>query len=379
MAAKDYYDVLGVSKDASEKDINHAYRHLSKKYHPDINKEPGAEEKFKEITEAYEVLSDKQKRANYDQYGSADGPQGFGGGAGGGGGFGGAGGAGFGDFSDIFSDLFGGGGRRQTDPTAPQQGEDLQYQMTLTFDEAIFGKTTKINYRREAQCPDCHGTGAKPGTHPETCPDCHGTGRIARTVNTPMGQMQTQSACPRCDGTGKIIKEKCQKCGGAGKISEDHEVEVKVPAGVEEGQQMRLQGQGNAGINGGPYGDLFVVFRVLPSKDFQRDGSTIYYNKDISFTDAALGNEIDVKTVYGNGKLTIPAGTQTGTVFKLKGKGAPRLHSDSKGDEMVRVTVVTPKKLSPEQKLALKAFAEASGENPIPEKGFFEKLKDKLK
>lgn len=249
----------------------------------------------------------------------------------------------------------------------------------MTFEEAIFGKTTKIKYHRQAQCPECHGTGAKPGTHPETCPECHGSGMIAKTINTPMGQMQTQAPCPKCDGTGKIIKEKCPKCGGTGKIEEEHEVEVNIPAGVEEGQQMRLQGQGNAGDNGGPYGDLYVVFRVLPSKEFQRDGSTIYYNKKISFTDATLGNEVDVKTVYGNGKLKIPAGTQTGTVFKLKGKGAPRLHGNSKGDELVKVTIETPKKLNSDQKLALKAFAEASGDSSEQNKGFFEKLKDKLK
>ncbi|EKK20211.1 molecular chaperone DnaJ [Fructilactobacillus florum] len=378
MAEKNYYDVLGVAKDASEKDINHAYRHLSKKYHPDLNKEPGAEAKFKEITEAYEVLSDQQKRANYDQYGSADGPQGFGGNGGAGaGGFGGD--AGYSDFSDIFSDLFGGGRRQQQDPSAPKRGRDLQYELTLTFEEAIFGKKTKIRYHRAAQCSDCHGTGAKPGTTPETCPDCHGSGAITRTVNTPMGQMQTQASCPRCQGTGKIIKEKCPKCGGTGHLEEQHQVEVDVPAGVEEGQQMRLQSQGDAGENGGPYGDLYIVFRVLASKDFERDGSTIYYNKAIDFTDAALGNEIDVKTVHGNGKLTIPAGTSTGTVFKLKGKGAPRLHSNAKGDELVKVTIKTPKKLSSDQKLALRAFAEASGDHSSANKGFFEKLKDKLK
>lgn len=240
-------------------------------------------------------------------------------------------------------------------------------------------KKTKIRYHRAAQCSDCHGTGAKPGTTPETCPDCHGSGAITRTVNTPMGQMQTQASCPRCQGTGKIIKEKCPKCGGTGHLEEQHQVEVDVPAGVEEGQQMRLQSQGDAGENGGPYGDLYIVFRVLASKDFERDGSTIYYNKAIDFTDAALGNEIDVKTVHGNGKLTIPAGTNTGTVFKLKGKGAPRLHSNAKGDELVKVTIKTPKKLSSDQKLALRAFAEASGDHSSANKGFFEKLKDKLK
>lgn len=323
MAGKDYYEVLGVGKDASQADIKKAYRKLSKQYHPDINKAPGAEEKFKEITEAYEVLGDEQKRANYDQYGSADGPQGFGGGAGGAGGFGGfgdAGGFGGGGFEDIFSQFFGGGGGARRNPNAPQPGRDLQYQMTLKFEEAIFGKKTKIKYNREAQCHTCHGSGAKPGTTPETCHNCGGSGYVMSETNTPLGRMRSQQVCPVCQGTGKEIKEKCPTCGGSGHEEERHEVEVNIPAGVDDGQQMRLQNQGEAGQNGGPYGDLFIIFSVQPSKVFQRNGADIYLDKDISFTQAALGDEIKVQTVHGDVSLKIPAGTQTGSTFRLKGK-----------------------------------------------------------
>ncbi|WP_203648270.1 molecular chaperone DnaJ [Secundilactobacillus yichangensis] len=380
MAGKDYYEVLGVSKDASQAEIKKAYRQLSKKYHPDINKAPGAEEKFKEITEAYEVLSDEQKRSNYDQYGSADGPQGFGGagagGAGGFGGFGDAGGFGGGGFEDIFNSFFGGGGRSRN-PNAPQPGRDLQYEMTLTFEEAIFGKKTKIKYSRQAQCHTCHGSGAKPGTSPETCHNCGGSGYVTTETNTPLGRMRSQQVCPVCHGTGKEIKEKCPTCGGSGHEEERHEVEVNIPAGVDDGQQMRLQNQGEAGENGGPYGDLFILFNVKPSKVFKRDGSDIYLDKDISFTQAALGDEINVQTVHGNVKLKIPAGTQTGSVFRLKGKGAPRLRGNGNGDQRVTVNIVTPKNLNKGQKMALKAYAEASGEKVGNGKGhFFDKMKD---
>lgn len=378
MAEKDYYDILGVSKDASDDEIKHAYRKLSKKWHPDINKAPNAEAKFKEINEAYETLSDPQKRANYDQYGSADGAgAGFGGGQGGGfGNFGGGDAGGFG-FDDIFSQFFG-GGQQRTDPSAPQQGRDLQYQMTLEFEEAIFGKKTVIKYNREAQCKTCGGTGAKPGTSPVTCSNCGGRGYVTTETNTPLGRMQSRQVCPVCHGTGKEIKEKCPTCGGSGKTDERHELEVNVPAGIDDGQQMRLQGQGEAGENGGPYGDLYIVFRVKPSKDFTRDGATIYVNQPITFARAALGGKIKVKTVHGDVELKVPAGTQTGTTFRLKGKGAPRLRGNGNGDERVTVTVVTPKSLNKNQKIALEAFAKASGDNIAGKGGsnFFDKMKD---
>ena len=378
MAEKDYYDILGVSKDASDDEIKHAYRKLSKKWHPDINKAPDAEAKFKEINEAYETLSDPQKRANYDQYGSADGAgAGFGGG-GQGGGFGNFGGSagGFG-FDDIFSQFFG-GGQQRADPSAPQQGRDLQYQMILEFEEAIFGKKTVIKYNREAQCQTCGGTGAKPGTSPVTCSNCGGRGYVTTETNTPLGRMQSRQVCPVCHGTGKEIKEKCPTCGGSGKTDERYELEVNVPAGIDDGQQMRLQGQGEAGDNGGPYGDLYIVFRVKPSKDFTRDGATIYVDQPITFARAALGGKIKVKTVHGDVELKVPAGTQTGTTFRLKGKGAPRLRGNGNGDERVTVNVVTPKSLNKNQKIALEAFAKASGDNIAGKGGsnFFDKMKD---
>lgn len=374
MANKDYYDILGISKDASDAEIKKAYRKLSKKYHPDLNDAPDAEAKFKEITEAYEVLGDSQKRANYDQYGSAEGPQGFGGGAGGG--FSGFDGGGFG-FDDIFSQFFG-GGQRQADPNAPRQGRDLQYQMTLEFEDAIFGKKTKIKYNRESQCHTCGGSGAKPGTSPVTCTRCGGHGFVTVETNTPLGRMQTRQECPVCHGTGKEIKEKCPTCSGRGKVDESHEIEVTVPAGIDDGQQMRLQGQGEVGDNGGPYGDLYIVFKVKPSKDFKRDGATIYYELPITFAKAALGGKVPVKTVHGDVELTIPSGTQTGTTFRLKGKGAPKLRGTGNGDQRVTVKIMTPKSLNKEQKAALEAFAKASGETNVGKKGLFDKVKDTL-
>lgn len=374
MAEKDYYDVLGVSRDASQDDIKHAYRKLSKKYHPDLNKAPDAEAKFKEISEAYEVLGDSDKRAQYDQYGSA-GPQGGFGGAGGQG-FGGfEGGQGFGGFDDIFSQFFGGGGQQRSNPSAPRQGSDLQYQMDLKFEEAISGKETTISYTREATCHTCNGTGAKPGTSPETCHKCHGSGYIQVVRQTPLGRMQSREACDVCRGTGKEIKEKCTTCHGSGHQEERHSVKVKVPAGVEDGQQMRLSNQGEAGTNGGPYGDLFIIFRVAPSDKFQRDGAEIYIEVPISFVQAALGDELMVETVSGKVKLKVPAGTQTNTTFRLRGQGAPRLRGNGRGDEHVTVKVVTPKHLSGEQKEALKAYAVASGDSVNATEGsLFDKL-----
>ena len=378
MAEESYYDILGVKKDASEKEINRAYRKLAAKYHPDINHEPGAEEKFKKINEAHEVLSDPQKRAQYDQFGSA-GPN-----AGAGQGFGGVGGQqGYGDFAggdfgDIFSQFFGGGGRRQADPTAPRQGRDLQYSMTLDFMDAVFGKTTTIKYERDAQCDVCKGSGAKPGKSPETCSRCHGSGVILTVRRTPLGNIQTQTTCPECNGTGKIIKpeDQCTKCHGSGHIHERHELEVKVPAGIDDGQQMRLEHQGDAGENGGPYGDLYIVFRVTPSREFRRDGSTIYVDQDISFAQAALGDEVKVKTVHGDVNLKIPAGTQSETNFRLRGKGVPHLNGNGNGDEHVTVHVHTPKSLNKRQKEAMMAFAAASGEDV---KGVKKTVLDKLR
>ena len=371
----EYYDRLGVSKDASQDEIKRAYRKMSKKYHPDINKEPGAEEKYKEVQEAYETLSDDQKRAAYDQYG----PDGANAGFGGQGGFGGFdGGAGFGGFEDIFSSFFGGGASRN--PNAPRQGDDLQYRVNLSFEEAVFGAEKEVHYNREATCKTCSGSGAKPGTSPVTCGRCHGQGVINVDTQTPLGVMRRQVTCDVCHGTGQEIKDPCQTCHGTGHEKQSHKVSVKIPAGVETGQQIRLAGQGEAGFNGGPYGDLFVIINVNPSDKFTRDGSTIYYTLNISFVQAALGDTVEVPTVHGNVEMTIPAGTQTGKTFRLKGKGAPRLRGGSQGDQHVTVKSVTPTKLNDAQKEALLAFAKASGDEKIApqKKGFFNKVKDAL-
>lgn len=368
MANKDPYDVLGVDHNASQDEIKKAYRKLSKKYHPDLNKAPDAEEKFKEVAEAYEKIGDPEKRKQYDQFGDAG--QQFGGGQSG---FQDFGSQGFG-FDDIFSQMFG-GGRTRRDPNPPQQGQDLQYSMSLKFEEAVFGKKTTIKYDREEECSACHGTGAKPGTSPVTCSKCNGTGYTETVRNTPFGQMRSQQVCDRCHGTGKEIKEKCPTCHGTGRQINKHKIEVNIPAGIDDGQTMRLQGQGEAGINGGPYGDLYIVFKVKKSDIFTRDGANIKYNQNLNFVQTSLGDEIDVKTVHGDVKLKIPAGTQPGTVFRLKGKGAPKLHGSGNGDELVTVRVNVPKSLNKKQKEALKAFAKASGYDlPTGNGGFFDKF-----
>lgn len=379
MAEKeDFYDLLGVSRDASKDEIKKAYRKLSKKYHPDINDEPGAEEKFKQVSEAYEVLSDEQKRAAYDRYGHASTDPNFNGGGFGGSGFGGAGGAGFGGFEDIFEQFFGGGGRRR-DPNAPRRGEDLQYVMDLEFEEAIFGKESTIKYNRQEECTNCGGDGAKPGTSPQTCSQCGGAGAINAERNTPFGRVMTQQACPTCGGSGQEIKEKCEICGGSGHTKERHSATVTVPAGVEDGNQMRLQNQGDAGQNSGPYGDLFVIFRVKPSDTFDRTGSEIYYGLPINIVQATLGDEIEVPTVHGKVRFKIPSGTQPKTTFRLKGKGAPKLRGSGNGDQHITVDVVVPKNLNEEQIEHLREFGKASDFAEVKEQedeSFFSKVKD---
>ncbi|MHC5251768.1 molecular chaperone DnaJ [Listeria kieliensis] len=379
MAKRDYYDVLGVSKSATADEIKKAYRKLSKKYHPDINKEEGADEKFKEISEAYEVLSDENKRAQYDQYGHVDPNQGFGGGAGGfGGGFSSAGG--FSGFEDIFDTFFGGGGGRQRDPNAPRQGNDLQYTMQLKFKEAVFGTETEIEIPREENCETCHGSGAKPGTHPEKCSHCDGKGSINVEQNTPFGRIVNKQTCPYCHGTGKEIKEKCPTCHGSGRVTKKKKIKLKVPAGVNDGQQMRVAGEGEAGVNGGPNGDLFVVFVIAPDDFYEREGDDIFVEVPLTFVQAALGDEIDVPTVHGKVRLKIPAGTQTGTTFRLRGKGVPHLRGSGTGDQHVAVKIIVPKKLDDKQKEILREFAGATG-NKVDEQnaGFFDKMKKAFK
>lgn len=376
MSKRDYYEVLGVSKSASKDEIKKAYRKLSKQYHPDINKEPDAADKFKEIAEAYEVLSDDQKKAQYDQFGHTDPNQGFGG-------FGGSDfGGGFGGFEDIFNTFFGGGGgSRRRDPNAPRQGADLQYTMTVSFEEAAFGKETDIEIPREETCDTCHGSGAKPGTHPETCQHCHGTGQLNVEQNTPFGRVLNRRTCHYCNGTGKEIKDKCATCGGKGKVQNRKKIHVKIPAGIDDGQQLRMSGQGEAGTNGGPSGDLYVVFHVRSHEFFERDGDDIYCEMPITFVQAALGDEIEVPALKGKVKLKIPAGTQTGKKFRLKGKGIPNVRGYGVGDQYIIVRIITPTKLTDKQKHLLKEFAELSGTSPIGEheESFFSKVKRAFK
>jgi molecular chaperone DnaJ len=372
MSKRDYYEVLGVSKSASKDEIKKAYRKLSKQYHPDINKAPDASDKFKEVKEAYEVLSDDQQKARYDQYGHTDPNQGFGGQD-----FG-----GFGGFEDIFSTFFGGGGGgRRRDPNAPRQGADLQYTMKLSFEEAVFGKETQIEIPREENCDTCHGTGAKPGTKVETCSYCHGSGQLNVEQNTAFGRIVNRRTCNHCQGTGKIIPEKCSTCGGAGKVQKRKKIEIKIPAGVDDGQQMRVSGQGEAGANGGPAGDLYIVFRVLDHEFFEREGDDIYCEMPVTFVQAALGDEIEVPTLHGKVKLKIPAGTQTGTRFRLKGKGVPNVRGYGQGDQHVIVLLITPKKLTEKQKDLLREFSDISGQEPTDEqeKSFFAKVKRAIK
>jgi len=373
MSKRDYYEVLGLEKNASKDEIKKAYRKLSKQYHPDINKAPDAADKFKEVKEAYEVLSDDNKRAHYDQFGHTDPNQGFGG-------FGGASDfGGFGGFEDIFSTFFGGGGRRR-DPNAPRQGADLQYTMTLFFEDAVFGKETEIEIPREEECDTCHGSGAKPGTKPETCPHCHGSGQLNTEQNTPFGKIVNRRVCNHCNGTGQLIKDKCRTCGGSGKVKKRRKINVKIPAGIDDGQQLRVSGQGEPGINGGPSGDLYVVFHVRDHEFFERDGDDIYCEVPITFTQAALGDEIEVPTLHGKVKLKVPAGTQTGTKFRLRGKGVPNVRGYGVGDQNIHVKVVTPTKLTDKQKQLLREFAEISGTVPDEQnESFFDKMKKAFK
>ncbi|MCQ6273626.1 molecular chaperone DnaJ [Bacillus sp. V3B] len=372
MSKRDYYEVLGVSNSASKDEIKKAYRKLSKKYHPDINKEPDADEKFKEVKEAYEVLSDDQKRSHYDQFGHTDPNQGFGGG----GDFG-----GFGGFEDIFSTFFGGGGGRHRDPNAPRQGADLQYTMALAFEDAVFGKETEIEIPREETCETCNGSGAKKGTKPETCSHCNGSGQLNIEQNTPFGKIVNRRVCTYCNGTGQEIKHKCATCGGAGKVKKRRKITVKIPAGIDDGQQLRMSGQGEPGVNGGPAGDLYVVFHIRSHEFFERDGEDVYCEMPITFAQAALGDEIEVPTLHGKIKLKVPSGTQTGTKFRLRGKGIPNVRGRGQGDQHIIVKVITPTKLTEKQKQLLEEFAEISGSalKDDQEEGFFDKVKRAFK
>jgi len=387
MAKRDYYEVLGLSKGASAAEIKKAYRKLSKQYHPDINKEEGAEEKFKEITEAYEVLSDENKKAQYDQFGHAA----FDGGAGGQGGFGGFGGfgggfsggfsGGFDDLGDIFSSFFGGGGGRRN-PNAPRQGDDLLHRMHITFEESVFGTKKTIKLRKDVECDYCHGTGAKDSSSVTECHRCHGSGQEAVIQNTPFGRMQSVRTCSRCHGTGKSIEKPCSKCRGTGEMLAKRKISIKIPAGVDSGSRLRVANEGEPGILGGPKGDLYVYIFVRPHKEFERNGNDVISRVNISFAQAALGATIQVNTLDGKVELKIPEGTQTGTAFRVKGKGIPYLRNpNQRGDQHIVVTVQTPKKLTDTQRELLLRFANESNEdvnNLQVSKSLFEKIKDCL-
>ena len=376
---RDYYEVLGLEKGASEDEIKRAYRKLAKKYHPDMNPDDkDAEAKFKEVGEAYEVLSDPDKKARYDQFGFAGVDPNFnpGGGFGGFGGFSGFSGGGAYDFGSIFNDFFGGGGASSgTRRNAPQRGDNLVAQTEVTFEEAAFGCEREINVSRIETCTECGGSGAAPGTSVDTCPDCHGTGQ-KRVNQTFMGmQMQSTTTCTRCGGTGTIIRTPCSKCKGKGKVRHNQKVKVSIPAGIDDGQSVRVRGEGHAGTNGGTAGDLLVAVSVKPHDIFERDGANVMCEIPITFPQAALGCEIEVPTLDGKVRYNIPEGTQTGTTFRLKGKGIPYVGYKNRGDQYVTVTVETPTKLSQEQKNLLHKLAESMGDESQPKrKGFFEKL-----
>ena len=373
---RDYYEVLGVSRGASEDEIKKAYKKMARKYHPDLN--PGdktAEEKFKEVNEAYEVLSDADKKARYDQYGHAGVDPNFG--AGGfGGGFDGS--FDFGDLGDIFGSFFGGGfgGGRRTNPNAPQRGESIRMSIAISFEEAAFGCEKAVTVERYETCDTCHGNGCAPGTSPEVCPDCHGTGTVQVRRQTPMGVFATSYPCPKCGGKGRIIHQPCKDCRGSGMVRKKKTIQASIPAGIDNGQTISIRGQGNAGKNGGPAGDLLITITVRPHELFRREGTSVLCEAPITFTQAVLGAELEIPTIDGKVKYTLPEGTQSGTTFRLKGKGIPSINGRGRGDQYVTVYIETPKNLNKEQKEALKKFAETMGESNYEEqKKFFKKFK----
>ncbi|MDD3129022.1 MAG: molecular chaperone DnaJ [Candidatus Izemoplasmatales bacterium] len=369
MDKRDYYEVLGVSKSASDDEIKKAYRKLAKKYHPDVSTEPNAEAKFKEVQEAYDVLSDQTKRGQYDQFGHQAANGGFGGG-----GFGGAGFEGF-DFGDIFSAFFGGGGQRTSRATnRPRKGSDIQRKMSITFEESIFGKTEKVKIPVYDECHVCHGLGAQSKKDIKVCSQCGGSGTVIMEQQTLFGRTQTRATCPTCHGSGKEIINKCPNCHGEGVEKITKEVEIRVPKGIETGQQIRLEGFGNKGSNGGPNGDLYIVFEVKPSDKYVREGDDIIVNLPITFAQAALGAEIKVDTVYGPVMLNIPSGTQSESKFRIKGKGAPNVRTKQLGDQHVIVTVVTPKNLSNQQKKIFEDLLKVE-DKAEPQKNWWERFK----
>ena len=377
---RDYYEVLGVEKNASDAEIKKSYRKLAMKYHPDQN--PGdktAEEKFKEVNEAYEVLSNPEKKARYDQYGFAGVDPNFNPNAGAGfGGFGGSGFSGFGDLGDIFGDFFGGGASSSSARrNGPVKGQNVVNEIEISFEDAAFGCEREITYSRVEQCSTCHGTGCREGSEPETCSYCGGRGTV-RTQQNFMGMtMQSSQPCPKCGGQGKIIKDPCTACRGKGKVRCNRTLRVKVPAGIDNGQSFRVREEGNAGSNGGPNGDLLVTVTVRKHPIFTRDGANVLCEMPITFTQAALGASIEVPTLDGKVRYAIPEGTQTGTTFRLRGKGIPYVGYKTRGDQFVTVVVETPQKLTREQKELLRKLEDSTGDEAQPKKkSFFDRLKE---
>lgn len=370
---RDYYEVLGVDRNVSEADLKKAYRKLAKQYHPDINpNNQEAEAKFKEVNEAYAVLSDPQKRQQYDRFGHA--------GMNGSGfeGFGGFGGFDFG-VEDIFESFFGGSpfGRSSRQKAGPRRGADLKYAMEITFNEAAFGVSKEFRVNRKQTCHVCGGSRSKPGTSPQTCKHCNGTGQVRQVQATPFGQMVNMRACEVCRGEGILITDPCEECKGNGWIQKNTTLNIDIPAGIDDGQTISLRGEGEPGTKGGPSGDLYVTIRVKPHPIFSREGYNVVCEIPITFTQAALGAELDIPTLEGTIKYSIPEGTQTGTVFRLRNKGIKHLRSNAKGDQFVKVNVEVPTKLSSKQKELLRQFAEVSGDDVfVQRKNFFDKMKD---
>lgn len=370
---RDYYEVLGVSRGASEAEIKKAYRKLAKENHPDLH--PGdkeAEARFKEVNEAYEVLSDADKKARYDQYGHAGVDPNFGAGGGFDGSFD------FGDLGDIFGSFFGGGfgGGRRTNPNAPQRGESIRLSLAISFEEAAFGCEKSVTVERMETCETCHGNGCAPGSTPEVCPECHGTGTVQVRRQTPMGVFATSSPCTRCGGKGKIIHQPCKDCHGTGTVRKRKTIQASIPAGIDNGQTISIRGQGNAGKNGGPAGDLLITITVRPHELFRREGTSVLCEAPITFAQAVLGAELEIPTIDGKVKYELPEGTQSGTTFRLKGKGIPALNGRGRGDQYVTVYIETPRNLNKEQKEALKKFAESMGDSNYEARPkFFKKFK----
>lgn len=379
---RDYYEVLGVSRSASDDEIKKAFRKLARQYHPDFHpNDKEAEAKFKEINEAYEVLSDPEKKSRYDQFGHAGVDPTYGAGSYSGGDFSGFGGfGGFGaDVGDIFESIFGGafGGTRYSNPNAPKRGQDIGKNITISFMDACKGCKAEVRIERMETCSDCGGTGAAAGSSPQTCPDCGGTGQVKVTQRTPFGMISTTRTCSRCGGKGKIISNPCPKCSGTGRMRVSKTLNVEVPAGINDGQTLQLRNQGDAGINGGPAGDLNITVSVRPDPIFERKGYDIYCEIPITYMQATLGDEIVVPTIDGKVKYEIPEGTQNGTTFRLKGKGVKKLNRSDRGDQYVKVYVEVPSNLTKKQKEALKEFeASLNEKNYQKRQSFFDKIKE---